>query len=569
MRKLFFLLTAFALVLSCSSDETSTPVTPPPAPIVKYTITLSAGEGGTVSTTGGEYEAGQTVSVTATPQGEYLFKDWSDGNTNATRTITASSNTNLIANFEKKKYPLTINIEGEGEVIEEVVNAGRTTDYDSGVTVKLTAIPADDGWEFSGWTGGIESKELVIEIEITEAKTLEAKFMRYFNYNKTSYELDDPGFWVDYFSILGYPDSRAENVQLYTGSYPLYQIAVGMPEVFADFNFDGYIDIMFAPSVMTQPPGGYGDEPLWFYKNEGDNQTFSLSDELNIGNHIGTYNASSGLLGDFNGDGKPDVVYSEGGKDVYLGAGTTPTMLLSKEDGFEMKDVSNTSMMYGQAASGDIDNDGDLDVIMGGLGALTVFINDGLANFTEYIQYADENYGYNTDNSIIELLEPVSSGGGMLNIDLFDVNQDGYLDLIGGWEAAGRQLAIYYGNGQNFTKDRIKILPYSEDWKNLMNINFYDVDNDGDIEIIVGRSDFYVTNGWYMELLKLDDNGDYYIVEDGFDNTSATQIEFFLNTNVRDVDNNGYVDVFCRDKGQGGNGEFRFEWNGSKFEKRF
>ena len=103
MRKLFFLLTAFALVLSCSSDETSTPVTPPPSPIVKYTITLSAGEGGTVSTTGGEYEAGQTVTVTATPQGEYLFKNWSDGNTNATRTITVSSNSTLTANFEKRK----------------------------------------------------------------------------------------------------------------------------------------------------------------------------------------------------------------------------------------------------------------------------------------------------------------------------------------------------------------------------------------------------------------------------------------------------------------------------------
>ncbi len=88
MKKLFFLLSIFAIVLSCSSDETSTPVTPPPAPIVKYTITLSAGEGGTVSTTGGEYEAGQTVSVTATPQGEYVFTSWSDGNTNATRTIT-------------------------------------------------------------------------------------------------------------------------------------------------------------------------------------------------------------------------------------------------------------------------------------------------------------------------------------------------------------------------------------------------------------------------------------------------------------------------------------------------
>ena len=31
MRKLLFLLSIFTIVLSCSSDETSTPVTPPPA----------------------------------------------------------------------------------------------------------------------------------------------------------------------------------------------------------------------------------------------------------------------------------------------------------------------------------------------------------------------------------------------------------------------------------------------------------------------------------------------------------------------------------------------------------
>ena len=90
MKKLLSLLAISFIVLSCSSDETSTPVAPPSAPIAKYTISFSAGDGGTVSTTGGEYEAGQTVSVTATPQGEYLFKDWSDGNTDATRTITVS-----------------------------------------------------------------------------------------------------------------------------------------------------------------------------------------------------------------------------------------------------------------------------------------------------------------------------------------------------------------------------------------------------------------------------------------------------------------------------------------------
>ena len=566
MRRISSLLSLLVLILSCSKDS----VTPTPEPTPKYVLVIAASEGGAVSTSGGTFDKGTKVTVTATPDGEYLFDSWSDGSTENPRDITVTSNLNLTANFVKKKYSLSISTSGEGTVTEEVLVQGSVSDYNSGTKIRLTAVPnSDEDWEFIGWEGDVESANPVIEIDVTEAKAVEAKFMRYFNYNKTSYELDDPGFWVDYFSVLGYPDRRDENVELYTGSYPLYQIAIGMPEVFADFNYDGYIDIMFAPSVLTQPPGGYGDEPLWYYKNEGDNQTFSFSDELTIDNHLGTYSASAGLLGDFNGDGKPDVIYSEGGKDVHLGAGTTPTMLLSKENGFEMKDISNTSMMYGQAASGDIDNDGDLDVIMGALGALTVFINDGQANFTEYIQYADDSYGYNTDNSIIELLEPVSSGGGMLNIDLFDVNQDGYLDLIGGWEAANRQLSIYYGNGQNFTKDRMKVLPYSDDWVNLMNVNFYDVDDDGDIEIIVGRSDLYVTNGWYMELLKLDANGDYYIVEDGFDNSSSTQIEFFLNTNVRDIDNNGYVDVFCRDRGQGGNGEFRFEWNGSKFEKRF
>ena len=175
MKKLFFLLSIFAIVLSCSSDETSTPVTPPPAPIVKYTITLSAGEGGTVSTTGGEYEAGQTVSVTATPQGEYVFTSWSDGNTNATRTITISSNSTLTANFEKRKYPLTINFEGEGEVIEEIVNAGRTTEYDSGTTVKLTAQAAAE-WVFVGWTGDIESTEESVQIVIGEPKEVTATF---------------------------------------------------------------------------------------------------------------------------------------------------------------------------------------------------------------------------------------------------------------------------------------------------------------------------------------------------------------------------------------------------------
>jgi len=226
VRKLISLLSIFTIVLSCSSDETSTPVTPPPAPIAKYTITLSAGEGGTVSTTGGEYEAGQTVSVTATPQGEYLFKDWSDGNTDATRTITVSSNSTLTANFEKRKYPLTLNIEGEGEVLEEIVNAGRTTDYDSGTTVKLTAISTGEWSVFDTWGEGIETNENTIQLNINEPLTLNVKFKEssiIVNENVT--RIDIPGQSTEYLRASFYNvsgpfhfKSDGENYMFYPGT---------------------------------------------------------------------------------------------------------------------------------------------------------------------------------------------------------------------------------------------------------------------------------------------------------------------------------------------------------------
>lgn len=66
---------------SCSSDDddsappsviqtpTAEPETPAPT---QYTLTVSAGEGGSVSTEGGTYGEGTTITVTATPKDGYV-----------------------------------------------------------------------------------------------------------------------------------------------------------------------------------------------------------------------------------------------------------------------------------------------------------------------------------------------------------------------------------------------------------------------------------------------------------------------------------------------------------------
>lgn len=66
----------------------------------KFTLTLTATEGGTV-TGGGTYESGTTATLTATPSDGYKFVKWSDGDTNATRTVTVTADATYTAVFEK------------------------------------------------------------------------------------------------------------------------------------------------------------------------------------------------------------------------------------------------------------------------------------------------------------------------------------------------------------------------------------------------------------------------------------------------------------------------------------
>ena len=66
-----------------------------------YSLTVIAGNGGSVNTeVNGDYTKGTQVTIIATPDENYTFLQWSDGNTNATRTITITEDSVLRAEFK-------------------------------------------------------------------------------------------------------------------------------------------------------------------------------------------------------------------------------------------------------------------------------------------------------------------------------------------------------------------------------------------------------------------------------------------------------------------------------------
>ena len=82
-----------------------------PSPVTQYELTVNTGASGSVSPTGGSYNDGVSVSVTATPNTGYAFVNWTDssGNelsTNTTYTFNITSDTTITANYQEALFYL-------------------------------------------------------------------------------------------------------------------------------------------------------------------------------------------------------------------------------------------------------------------------------------------------------------------------------------------------------------------------------------------------------------------------------------------------------------------------------
>lgn len=113
-----------------------------------FTINVSASpaNGGTV-TGGGTYFYKDKVTLEATPVDNYSFLRWSDGDSRPLRTITVSSDLDLVAYFVPERvYEIKVVTKGSGQVY----GAGR---YAAGEKVDLSAM-ANPGAYFLKWGDG-------------------------------------------------------------------------------------------------------------------------------------------------------------------------------------------------------------------------------------------------------------------------------------------------------------------------------------------------------------------------------------------------------------------------------
>jgi uncharacterized repeat protein (TIGR02543 family) len=156
-----------------------------------YSLTISAGAGGTASSSGA-YNLGQAVNVTASPNSGYHFVNWT-GNTatmgnpntaNTTITIANTSAYSITANFAANtpSYSLTTATSSGG-----TVSVGSQGPYPAGTIVNITAS-ANAGYHFVNWTGDIST--ITNTLDATAAITINGAYSITANFAANTYDLN-------------------------------------------------------------------------------------------------------------------------------------------------------------------------------------------------------------------------------------------------------------------------------------------------------------------------------------------------------------------------------------------
>jgi hypothetical protein len=235
-------------------------------------------------------------------------------------------------------------------------------------------------------------------------------------------------------------------------------------------------------------------------------------------------------------------------------------------------------------ASGDIDNDGDVDIMLFGLVDSYNFgvdyydnkellyphflINDGSMNFELSKVFINDNFNQIWGDESFNQFRTTF-------YDLVDINGDNYLDIIESYYITskeifandpGRGLNIYWGDGSGKFdfNNKLKVYPNNTQGYQVASLGAtyldYDLDGDLDIFLIGTRAEDgdFVSSGGIVDtgsnfyenyiLYAFKNNGETFedVTNNIFDKSrdlSKTNFSHFIDINARDVDGDGDFDL--------------------------
>tara|TARA_B100000768_G_scaffold152651_1_gene148429 strand:- start:341 stop:1648 length:1308 start_codon:yes stop_codon:yes gene_type:complete len=397
---------------------------------------------------------------------------------------------------------------------------------------------------------------------------------RTFNYNVPSHDWENyTADWIDLYYALG-RNGFGYEVLCHGNTSSAY----------ADFNFDGHQDIMVYSNLAD------GDDVNKHFLTYDENtENFNISVDVNFIDSTESSHSRKTIVGDFNGDGKPDVVRTQGAHDVGL---EKPTITLSNSDNsYTFRLIGDgPDMQSHTVCSGDIDNDGDLDLFFAQSGEKDGFlINDGNANFTwKWISEIIEGF---TDEGF---LYPDGNYGpyGIWSSEMTDVDKDGYVDLILGgsykdndYDAMFEGPTILWGTGtaKFFLNNSTTLFSDRDDLDYLANGNrislshdysVNDIDGDGINDIAIFSDTRNAEDGKLFQVLQGLGNREFkdMTVEwlpDYYKTSSHPNYVWIV---LRDIDNNGQIDFVesqprIHTTQSVVRNSLHWEWNGSSFTK--
>jgi len=248
-----------------------------------------------------------------------------------------------------------------------------------------------------------------------------------------------------------------------------------------DVDNDGVRDLLFSPNTYLETDD---DASVHYLKNTGEDldPTWDyIQNDFIQESMIDLGRGSYPVLTDLDSDGLIDLVIAN--KEKYQGVDNTPTsILLFKNTGSAISpvfshqwqdtvDVSSYRIESAFPALGDLDGDGDLDLIVGDeLGLMHRFENiAGEGNWPEF------NI---SELSISDSEQEVIDIGQFAAPQLIDINADNLLDLVVG-EKNGT-LTLFLNCGDNLTQSWCKVVSdaFGDNWgdihvTNILGINGY------------------------------------------------------------------------------------------------